>query len=398
MISVDEARTIIRNAVSFTENITVRIEDAENMVLAESVIANHAQPPFDASAMDGYACQSADLSNPNTELSLIGISAAGKAYDGCLGAGETVRIFTGAPVPKGADCVVIQENTERRDNTVIVKTTSTPGQNIRKTGVDFDKNDTLVPKNEILTGRALIVAAAGNNATVTVRRRPKIALLANGDELVPVGGRRNKDQIICSIPYGLAPLIRHWGGCPVFCGIARDDPDDIEAKVKAVDGADIIVPIGGASVGDKDYMRSVFKTLGFTTLFEKVAVKPGKPTWFGKMKNSIVLGLPGNPASALVTSYLFLHPAINALIGKSNDSTLPLLTARTKAPISSNGDRETYLRGSLSTDNSGNRVVLASERQDSSLTSVFALSNVLIRREKNAIAVSIGEQVEILPL
>lgn len=395
MISVEEAQAIIRAAIGLGPLEKVALAEAADRTLAEPVIAKLTQPPFDASAMDGYAVKLDDVRNEGARLKVIGVSSAGERYSGAVATGEAVRIYTGAPMPEGADHVIIQENVTRGDDAIVINVAQTESRNIRKAGIDFHKGDILIEPGAALTGPRLALAAAGNNTSVTVYRRPRIALIANGDELVMPGENPGRDQIICSIPQALAPMIRNWGGDAAFLGLA---PDDLTAMKKIIAQAmdyDLVVPIGGASVGDRDFMRQAFADFGFVSKFEKVAVKPGKPAWFGLAGGTAVIGLPGNPASALVTAILFVMPAIKAMLGHT-DNDENKLTARLAAPLKENGPRETYLRGKISAGNDGAHRVMPHPNQDSSLLLTFAQSNALIRRMAHEAAAGEGDVVECL--
>ena len=394
MISVEEARGVIRQTLTPLGAETSPLETAAGRVLAEPVIAQITQPPFTASAMDGYAVRIADAGAVGARLRVIGESAAGQRYTGDLEQGCAVRIFTGAPLPPGADHVVIQENTARDGETVILSTAQTEPSNIRAAGIDFGKGEVLAAKGEKLSPAMLGLAAAGGNSTVAVRKAPRIALIANGDELVSPGDKMGPDDIICSVPYALAPMIRQWGGAPTFLGIAKDDPESIRAIAEKALDYDLIAPIGGASVGDKDFMRSVFKELGYKPAFEKVRVKPGKPTWFGAVGKTHVLGLPGNPASAIVVSILFLKTAVESLLALNAPSDAPFVAARTTRRLPPNGPRETYLRASMDISADGALCVTPFDRQDSSLLSVMAKAEALIRRKTDAPETPDGAMVE----
>lgn len=394
MISVEEARGVIRQTLTPLDAETSPLETAAGRVLAEPVIAQITQPPFTASAMDGYAVRIADAGAAGARLRVIGESAAGQRYTGNLEQGCAVRIFTGAPLPPGADHVVIQENTTRDGETVILSTAQTEPSNIRAAGIDFEQGEMLAAKGEKLSPAMLGLAAAGGNSTVAVRKAPRIALIANGDELVPPGEAMGPDDIICSVPYALVPMIRQWGGAPTFLGIAKDDPESIRAIAEKALDYDLIAPIGGASVGDKDFMRSVFQELGYKPAFEKVRVKPGKPTWFGAVGNTHVLGLPGNPASAIVVSILFLKTAVESLLALNGSSDAPFVAARTTRRLTPNGPRETYLRASMDISADGALCVTPFDRQDSSLLSVMAKADALIRRKTDAPETPEGAMVE----
>ena len=394
MISVEEARGVIRQTLTPLGAETSPLETAAGRVLAEPVIAQITQPPFTASAMDGYAVRIADAGAAGARLRVVGESAAGQRYAGDLEQGCAVRIFTGAPLPPGADHVVIQENTARDGETVILSTAQTEPSNIRAAGIDFGQGEVLAAKGEKLSPAMLGLAAAGGNSTVAVRKAPRIALIANGDELVAPGEAMGPDDIICSVPYALVPMIRQWGGAPTFLGIAKDDPESIKAIAEKALDYDLIAPIGGASVGDKDFMRSVFKELGYKPAFEKVRVKPGKPTWFGAVGKTHVLGLPGNPASAIVVSILFLKTAVESLLALNASSDAPFVAARTTRRLPPNGPRETYLRAHMDVSTDGALCVTPFDRQDSSLLSVMAKADALIRRETDAPETPEGAVVE----
>lgn len=394
MITVEEARAIIRETLAPLDAETSALETAAGRVLAEPVIAKLSQPPFTASAMDGYAVRIADANTAGARLQVVGESAAGQRFTGELKQGCAVRIFTGAPLPTGADHVVIQENTTRDGDAVVLSNAQTQPSNIRAAGIDFENGAVLIEKGERLSATLLSLAAAGGNSTVAVRKPPRVALIANGDELVTPGDMMGPDDIICSIPYALAPMIRQWGGAPTFLGIAKDDPESIKAIAEKALAHDLVVPIGGASVGDKDFMRSVFKDLGYAPAFEKVSVKPGKPTWFGALGKAHVLGLPGNPASAIVVSILFLKTAIEALLALNTSTDGSLVAARTTRRLPPNGPRETYLRAGMDVSADGVVCVTPFDKQDSSLLSIMARSDALIRREANAPEAVDGAVVE----
>ncbi len=394
MISVDEAQEKIRRALSPLSAEDCSLADAAGRVLAEPVHAQLTQPPFAASAMDGYAVRFDDLSEIGATLKVTGTSAAGERFDGAVAHGCAIRIYTGAPVPDGADHVIIQEHVTRDGDVITVVEKQSAPRNIRPAGIDFKEGEELLTPGTLLNGPCLTLAAASNMTSVSVRRRPRIALIANGDELVPPGGAPTRDQIISSIPFGLAPMIARWGGSADFLGIAPDDPGAIAEMAKRGFDYDLVVPIGGASVGDKDYMRTVFADLGFTSIFEKVSVKPGKPAWFGAVKGAHVLGLPGNPASAIVTAMLFVKPAVEALLGL--ETAGGFLSAPLAAPVAANGPRESYLRAQLLRDDNNRLTVTPHGNQDSSLMSVFAKSDVLVRRMAHAPDAAVGEMVECL--
>jgi len=372
---------------------TVPLAAAEGRRLAEPVIAQVDQPPADVSSMDGYAVRFADMAM-NAELKVLGESRAGVPWPHAMGPGQAVRIFTGAIMPQGADHVLIQEDTIREaDHLEVMHEQKEPG-NIRRTGLDFARGAMLVPETYIMTEGAISLAAAGNVANVTVAKIPRIGVLANGDELVAPGAALARGQVVNSIQPALMALIRRWGAEAIDLGISRDDEADVRRRLSVP--CDVIVSIGGASVGDYDVVRTAFAAEGFAPIFEKVAVKPGKPTWFSAREDRLVLGLPGNPAAAMVTAQLFLRPLIAALTGATPDQ--PPQRAHTATPLPAGGVREEYLRAVLTLDMEGRAHIRAAEKQDSSLLSPFLTANALIRRPIKAAAAQPGELVDVLRL
>ena len=391
MISRAQALLYISDVATLAGTETIAIQQGVGRTLAEPVIAKHTLPPDRMSAMDGYAVRFADCA-PGSSLNLIGEAAAGHPFSAKVGAGDCVRVFTGSVIPDGADHVVIQEDVDRDGTAITIREAQPSARNIRAAGIDFRSGDTLIPNGYRLSARQLSICAAANLAEVKVRRAPVVALLANGDELRPPGSTLKPGQIIASNAYSLAALIQAWGGRVVNLGIAPDDPADIRARIETAPEADLFVPVGGASVGDHDHMKTVFADLGFKTIFSKVAVRPGKPTWMSQNADRLVLGLPGNPASALVCAHLFLKPLISRMLGAEN--LTPMVRASLQAPLSANGRRESFLRGQLSFSQSGERVVTPARNQDSSLLSPFVTANVLIHRSIEAPALGVGDGVD----
>ena len=374
----------------------VALADALGRVLAAPIVADRDQPPFDASAMDGWAIRRADLS-PDARFRIVGESAAGRAHARPVEAGQAVRIFTGAPVPPGADLVVIQENATRDGDTVrFAIDRDPPPSNIRPAGGDFRTGDALLAEGVRIDAWRLSLAAAAGRARLSVARRPRVAILATGDELVPPGATPAPDQIFESGSFSLAALVQAWGGQAVRLPALADD---LDAIVHAVDAAqaDLIVTVGGASVGDHDLVKPALTTLGLALRVETVAVRPGKPTWFGTLGDGRrVLGLPGNPASALVCAELFLRPLLAALSGA--DSAVTLGAAVLAAPLPANGPREHWMRAARTIDAEGRARVTPFPDQDSSLIGVFARADGLIRRLPGASAAEAGDVVEVLAL
>lgn len=374
---------------------TVPLMSALGRVLAEPVIASRDQPPFDVSAMDGYALRSADA--PGT-LRIAGESAAGHGFEGRVARGSIVRISTGAAMPDGADTVVIQEDVERRDDQVIVPPAEAK-QNIRPRGGDFTAGTLLLPKGRRLDGVALSLAAASGAAELHVIRAPRVAILSSGDELAAPGTAPGPFQIFDSGTFGMAGLIQAWGGVPQRLAVEKDDAGAIaRAAEQGLKNSDLLVVIGGASVGDHDQARPALMRLGLKLTVEKVQVRPGKPTWFGATPQGPVLGLPGNPASALVCGLLFLRPLMEAMLGRDPRGCVAIKRARLGRALPANGQREHYLRAHLDVDDEGRQTAQSFEDQDSSLISVFAAANALIRLPAGAAETPAGALVDVLPL
>ncbi|PIW31339.1 MAG: molybdopterin molybdenumtransferase MoeA [Rhodobacterales bacterium CG15_BIG_FIL_POST_REV_8_21_14_020_59_13] len=393
MISLDEALYLIRSTLDPVDKETIPLTRAHGRTLAVPVIAARTQPPFAASAMDGYAVRSASLTGQSVSLRLSGESAAGRASPAPVGIGVAFRISTGAPMPVGADQVVIQENCSREGDNIITAEPSRPGANIRKVGVDFSTGDRLLDAGRKLSAAGLSLVASAGLSDVFVCRQPAVGLLSTGDELVEIGQTAGPDQIINSLGPGLTALVRKWGGQPRYLGIARDDPEDVREKLMAGNGLDLLVTIGGASVGDHDHLRKEFAVLGGELVFEKIAIKPGKPTWFGRLGPIPVIGLPGNPVSAMVMARLCLKAAMDRLLGSESPVLFP--SAKLGMDLPANGPRENLIRAHYDVV-SGQIAPLVN--QDSSALSALVASNALIRRPANAAAARAGEGVTFLPL
>jgi molybdopterin molybdotransferase len=397
LLPVDEALRRILDGVAPLGSESVDLIGAADRVLAEDVMATLTQPPFDASAMDGYAARAADVANVPAALTVIGESNAGGPFGREVGPGEAVRIFTGAAVPTGADCVVIQEDTERSGEALSVREAASPGANIRRKGGDFRQGHTLLRAGRLLDASAITLAAAAGHASLQVRRAPRIAILATGDELVEPGTKPGPGQIVASNSYGLAALVKRFGGDARLLGIAGDTLDDLQAKLSLAADADVLVTIGGASVGDRDLVKPALEARGMALDFWKVAVRPGKPMLFGRLEAQRVLGLPGNPLSCLIAARLFLVPLIFRLLGRT-DAPLRELSAVLAHPLEANGARQHYMRATLSPGAAGLPPVTALTTQDSAHMSTLAAADALIVRPPNAPAAPAGEAVRVLPL
>ncbi len=389
LISVADALDLIlshRPAPAIEE---IAIEAAHGRLLARPVIAAVSRPPANMSAMDGYAVRLDDVRQPGARLAVIGDVPAGRPFDGVLGAGQAVRIFTGGEVPAGADHIVIQEEADRDGDTLICRQGYDAPQFVRRAGLDFSEGETLLEAGTRLTAYELGLAAAGNAGHVSVYRAPRVGILANGNELKAPGSALARGEITNSNPVALAALILDWGGEPVDLGIAEDTLDAIAGRIAEARDIDIFLPVGGASVGDHDLMRPAFAAEGFQPVFEKIAVRPGKPTWFSQRAGARVLGLPGNPASALVCAELFLKPLI---AGQRH----LVQQARLACALKSNGAREHFMRAFFHLDADAALIADPAPDQDSSLIKPFVTSAGLIRRMPNAPALEAGALVDVI--
>lgn len=395
MISVEEARNRIIALMPRMGTESVPLEAADGRTLASPIVATRNQPPFSSSAMDGYAVRAAEAA-PGARLKVIGESAAGAHFDGVVGSAEAVRIFTGAPVPDGADAVLIQENAERNGDYAIPTEGLSEGENIRPEGIDFDKGAELLSAPRRLSPEDLALAAAANYAMLDVVRKPVVALLATGDELVPPGDAPGPDQIISSNSYGLAPMLARAGAAPKLLPIARDNPNSLRAALEGAKGADLLVTLGGASVGDHDLVASVLGEEGLTLDFHKVAMRPGKPMMAGRIGDLAMIGLPGNPVSAMVCGRVFLLPAIDRMLGGSG-AVASITTARLQTDLGPNGPREHYMRAVLSDDTAG-LTCTPCESQDSSRLRILATSNALAIRPPNDPPRRAGDVIQVMRL
>jgi molybdopterin molybdotransferase len=400
MLSVDDALARVLDAAMPLVGVeTVALAEANGRTLAQELSARRTQPPFPASAMDGYAVRAADVV-PGMPLRLIGIAAAGHAFAGTVGAGEAVRIFTGAPVPAGADAVLIQEVTDATDTGVTPRETVTAGRFVRPAGLDFRTGETMLAAGRRLDPRAIALIAAMGHPTVTVRCRPVVAVLATGDELVRPGEDARPDQIVASNVYAIAGMAQAAGGSPVDLGIATDDFAALERGIAAAEaaGADVLVTLGGASVGDHDLVQSALTRRGMELGFWRIAMRPGKPLIFGRLGGMRILGLPGNPVSSIVCARLFLVPLLRALQGDPGaaaDITEPAILG---ADVAANDARQDYVRATLEPGPDGMARVIPFARQDSSMLALLMQADCLLVRAAHAPAAAAGQDCRIVRL
>ena len=392
LLSVAEAHERLGRLFATVGVEEVALAEAAGRVLRRDVVAERAQPPFDASAMDGYAVRAADVET-GARLRVTGMSSAGGRFEGAVGPGEAVRIFTGAPVPPGADRILIQEDADRDGDTIVVRAERDEQVYVRPAGGDFAKG-ARVQAPRRLNPSDLALLAAMNAGSVAVTRRPVVALIATGDELVMPGETPGPDQIIASNAFGLKAMLEAAGAEARILPIARDTRETLSAVLDLARGADLIVTLGGASVGDFDIVRDTAVARGMEIDFYRVAMRPGKPLMAGRLDGTPLVGLPGNPVSAMVCGRIFLVPAVERMLGL--EAALPRRRAAVLGhDIGANGPREHYMRARI--DESGaDPVATAFERQDSSLLSVLAQANALVVRPPGDPAKRKGESVEFI--
>ena len=377
----------------------VALDAAHHRVLAHDVAALRTQPPQAMSAMDGYAVRSADASSVAARLKVIGEVAAGRPFQKTVGKGEAVRIFTGGVVPEGADAIIIQEDTVVEGGGITITEAAIAGRHLRPAGVDFRKGDVLLTRGTHLTDRDLSLAAGMNYAELPVRRRPKVAILATGDELVMPGSNPGPGQIVYSNGYALRALARQEGAETIDLGIAADSVEATTLGIRRArdSGADILITTGGASVGDHDLVKQSLEAEGVAMAFWRIAMRPGKPMMHGRLGTLRVIGLPGNPVSAYVCGFLFLVPLIRALSGRT-DIHHARETALLGRDVAGNDMREDYLRARLEVRKDGELVATPVDHQDSSLVANLAAARALVIRPPFAPAARAGSACDILRL
>jgi len=393
MISFDEAIELIRAIAKPLGTESVALAKAAGRVLASPVVARIDSPRSNVSAMDGYAARETDLDTLPVSLRIVGESLAGRGWAGEIAPGECVRIFTGAPVPSGADRVVIQENVRREGDLAIIAERPGSAHHVRTRGSDFAAGEELLPSGRLLDARATVAAAAADVAELAVARRPLIHILSTGDELAEPGAATERDDAVPeSVSFGVAAMAEHWGAECVGRTRLRDDLEAMyETATAATEAADVVVVTGGASVGEKDLAKAMFEPLGLELIFSKVAIKPGKPVWLGRVREKLVIGLPGNPTSALVTARLMLAPLLAGLTGQPIERALAWRKLPLVASLDACGPRETFHRARL-VKSEGEVLSF----QDSGAQKALAEADLLVRQRAYSSAIEGGQEVEAL--
>ena len=366
----------------------VPLSKSNGRVLARDVLATRNQPPFTASAMDGYAVSAASIA-PGQSFTVIGEAAAGHRWDGTVGPAQAVRIFTGAPLPDGTDHVIIQENVIRDSDIITLDNSANDNSHVRPAGADFKSGDG-IKAPRVLSPSDIALLAAMNIPSVPVTRQPVVAIIATGDELVQPGEKPGDDQIIASNSYGLAALVENLGAKPRLLPIARDTVSSLELAFDLAADADLIITIGGASVGDHDLVGQVAQSKGMDRSFYKVAMRPGKPLMAGRMGKAAMIGLPGNPVSAMVCGHIFMIPMIRKMLGLG-EAPAPLEMLTLAKDVPANGPREHYMRAHAADDG-----VTIFDRQDSALLTVLANANCLAVRPIADSARKAGDSIEVI--
>jgi molybdopterin molybdotransferase len=401
LMPVDEALAqVIASVAGPVDEEAVPLAEVFGRTLARDVAARRIQPPFASSAMDGYALRAADAAAAQARLTVVGEAAAGRPFAGRLKVGETVRIFTGAPLPEGADSVAMQELAQRDGDVVTFAAPVAPGDHVRRRGCDFVEGEILLPAGRRLTARDVALAAAADHPTLAVRRRPRVAILSSGDELATPGETRGPAQIVASNAFAVAGVILAAGGEPLDLGVAPDDPAALADRLAEARRAkaDVLTTIGGASVGDHDLIRQALADAGMALDFWRIAMRPGKPLIHGRLDAMSVLGLPGNPTSATVCAILFLRPLLRALLGDPQAGGDPTEPARLAAPAAANQERATYLRATLAMGPGGETLATPIADQDSSLAKALARADALLVRPIGAPPAAAGDPCRIIRL
>lgn len=398
LMPVADALNSILNGIQPLPAEDVALDDALHRTLARDIAARRTQPPAPMSAMDGYAIHLEDALK-GARLGVIGESAAGRPFDQSVGKGQAVRIFTGGVVPDGADTIVIQEDVQRDRDFITLSEAAPVPRHIRKAGIDFREGDVLLKRGTLLSDRDLSLAASMNHPTLPVHRKPKVAILATGDELVMPGSQPAPGQIIYSNAYAIRALMHNSGAEPIDLGIARDTLEDTRAAIRRAEAlsADILITTGGASVGEHDLVKPSFEAEGIDIKFWKIALRPGKPMMHGRKGAMSVIGLPGNPSSSYVCSFVFVVPLIRALSGRAHIAHC-IETTILSHNLPANDHRQEYMRARIAINDSGIAVATAVDHQDSSLLNNLSAADALLIRPPHAPAAPAGARCDIIRL
>jgi len=396
LLPLDQAIARVVDNISPLGVEMVPLAQASGRILASALSANITQPPFAASSMDGYAVRADDVASVPAILEQIGGAPAGSAFAGSVGAGQTVRIFTGGVVPQGADCVVIQENTTSSGNAITVLASAGVGNAIRPLGFDFKTGDVLLEQGCTIGPVQIALAAAMNHAELPVRKKPKVAIIATGDELVAAGQTPSPHQIISSNGPGLVAAVEAFGAIAIDIGIARDTPESLVQALAKAESADLLITLGGASVGDHDIVQDILKQQGVEIDFWRIAMRPGKPLMFGQRGSMRVLGLPGNPVSAMVCTQIFVKPVIDAYLGR--DHRQKSFTVELGSDLPANDLRQEFMRASLSQNGEDTPIATPFRKQDSSLLSRLAKADCLVIRPPHAPPAKTGDKARAIAL
>ena len=397
MISVKSAIKQIRSNIKKTSEEIIPIQKSIGRVLSKKYLSNLINPPFNVSSMDGYACKVTDLYDLPKKLKIIGKSAAGKNFDGTIKKNETVRVLTGSRVPDGADKVIIQENTSNKSNHSIIINKLNNNSFIRKKGMDFKSGDDWAKVGYPITIKDIALGSAMNIEKIKVKAKPKVAIISTGDELVSLGKKTKDFQIISSSSVAIKPLIESFGASVTDLGISKDSKKSILKKINYHENFDLIVTIGGASVGDKDLVKSTLIENGFKMIFWKIAMRPGKPVFFGLLNKTPIIGLPGNPVSSYVCALIFARAAIHKMLDRK-DNIINEKTGIIGSELAKNDEREDYIRAKIVKKRNCQTLIYPFKKQDSSMISLLAKSDCLIKRTPFSKKLDVGDKVNYIEI
>ncbi len=395
LLPLADAFAKVDQGISTLSSEQISVSEALGRVVAQDVAARLTQPPSEVSMMDGYAVRSSDIPEQPVTLTRVGESQAGGPFEGTVGEGECVRIFTGAPMPAGADAVIMQEDTEVDGMQITMKEVAFEGKFVRRAGLDFCEGDVLIKAGQLVSARHVGLLCAMNVPWIQVYRKPRVAILATGDELVMPGEAVKPSQIISSNSLMVASMVTAMGGVPINLGIAGDTEESLRETLKGLEGADMLVSSGGVSVGEYDLVQKVLGEEGMDLGFWRIAIKPGKPFMFGQIGDKPAMGLPGNPVSAYVTAFIFLRAALKKMQGLPFEQDTPM-RAILGGDVKPNGARQEYMRAVFTRDEQGRMVATPYDKQDSSMLGNLAHCEGFIIRPIDAPALSAGSETDVI--